>query len=374
MPVAPSVNDLVDQGLAEAEDRRNDLLFSDGDVSLAQIHAGAAMADAAVRFSAQAFKATFIDLAEGDDLTALVDDHLNLPRQQATAAQVTLAFSRTSAGGAGTIAAGTIVATAIAADGSEQRFAVDNNVGVGAGANGPFTATATAVTDGRAGNVAAAAITRIVDALFDTTFSVTNAAAAGGGNDQESDPQLRQRARTFWSTLRRGTLAALEFGALTVASVRTARAIEDPTGLVTVLVADEDGNSTAQMVTDVETALEAWRSAGVVVTVIGGTRLPVGVFVYLILRDGVDLNPLITPVTDAITAQMAKQRQGETLYLYQLVRAILDVDPDGIESAQIGLDVGSLGSYNFTAGDTTPTSAQTIRAGTITVDLGPLVV
>jgi hypothetical protein len=364
----------VDQGLAEAEDRRNDLLFSDGDVSLAQIHAGAAMADAAVRFSAQAFKATFIDLAEGDDLTALVDDHLNLPRQQATAAQVTLAFSRTSAGGAGTIAAGTIVATAIAADGSEQRFAVDNNVGVGAGANGPFTATATAVTDGRAGNVAAAAITRIVDALFDTTFSVTNAAAAGGGNDQESDPQLRQRARTFWSTLRRGTLAALEFGALTVASVRTARAIEDPTGLVTVLVADEDGNSTAQMVTDVETALEAWRSAGVVVTVIGGTRLPVGVFVYLILRDGVDLNPLITPVTDAITAQMAKQRQGETLYLYQLVRAILDVDPDGIESAQIGLDVGSLGSYNFTAGDTTPTSAQTIRAGTITVDLGPLVV
>jgi hypothetical protein len=371
MPVAPSVNDLVDQGLAEAEDRRPDLLFSDGDVALAEIHAGAAMADATIRFGAQAFKATFIDLAEGDDLTALVDDHLNLQRQAATAASVAVTFTRTSSGAGGTIPAGTVVASVIGADGGEVRFELDNAIAVGAANNGPFAGTATCTATGRDGNVAIGGVSRIIDALFDTTFSVTNAAAGAGGNEQESDPQLRQRARTFWATLRRGTLAALEFGALTVASVRTARATEDATGLVTVLVADEDGNSNAQMVVDVEVALESWRAAGVVVTVIGGTKLAVGVQAYLILRDGVALTPLVTPVSDAITAQLAKQRQGEVLYLYQIVRAILDVDTDGIESVQILLDTTGAGSFGAGA-DFTPTSAQTIRVGALTVDQGPL--
>ena len=63
MPVAPSFQDLLDQGQAEAVARRADLLFAEGDVSLAQLHAGAAMSDANVRHGAQMFAATLLVIA-----------------------------------------------------------------------------------------------------------------------------------------------------------------------------------------------------------------------------------------------------------------------------------------------------------------------
>jgi hypothetical protein len=357
MPVAPSFQDLLDQGQAEALARRGDLLFADGDVSLAQLHAGAAMADANVRHTAQSFAATFIDLAKGDDLTALVDDHLNLQRQAPTAATVTVSFTRTSGGGAGSIPSGTVVATVQGADGAEIRFATTGAIAVGAGNNGPFTITATATTTGRTTNAAAGTITRILATLFDSTFSVTNAATAAGGNNEESDEQLRVRARAFWQTLRRGTLAALEFGALTVAAVRVAKASEDASGLVLVVVTDEDGNSNAEMVAAVEVELNNWRAAGCVVQAAGGTLLIVNVAVLLTVDDGVDIAAITPDLEDAITGRFLKWRMGDTVHIDQLKAAVINVDPDGINKA----------TFSAPADDVVPTAYQVPRVGTITI-------
>ncbi len=357
MPVAPSFSDLLAQGQAEALARRGDLLFADGDVSLAQLHAGAAMADAAVRFSAQCFAATFIDLAKGDDLTALVDDHLNLQRQAATAATVTARFVRTSGGGAGDIAAGTTIATVTAADGTEVRFTTNAIVNVPLADNGPFSVTATASVVGRDGNVAAGTVTRILATLFDSTFSVTNLAVAAGGNNEESDEQLRLRARTFGLTLRRGTLAALEFGALQVASVRVSKASETSTGLVLVVVTDEAGNSNAQMISDVEVELENWRAAGCIVQVYGGTILLVPVTAVLTVAAGVDVAALVPDLETAITGRFLKYRMGDKVWRDQVKHAIIDVDPDGIEAAALTLP----------ADDVTPTAFEVPRVGAITI-------
>jgi hypothetical protein len=356
MPVAPSPQDLLDQFIAEAVARNPRLRFAEGDITLAQGHGAQAMADAVLRYGAQAFRETFIDGAKGDALTALVDDHLNLQRSPATAAQVTVAFTRTSAGAAGTIPAGTVVATTFDADGNEVRFTTDTLINVGAGNNGPFAIGATATAVGRAGNVAGGELSRIVDQLFDSTFTVTNADLAAGGNAEESDDELKLRARSFWTTLRRGTLGALEFGALTVATVRVAKATEDATGLVTVVVTDTDGNSNAQMVALVEAALEDWRAAGVTVTVLGGAALLTDVAATMTLRDGVDATILGPLVIDAIEGRMFKLRQGETLYLDMLTAAVLAVDPDGI----LAVDFGAL------VDDVVPTSSQVIRPGTVT--------
>lgn len=356
MPVAPSFQDLLDQGLAEATARRADLLFAEGDVTLAQLHAGAAMADANVRHAAQSFAATFIDLAKGDDLTALVDDHLNLQRQAATAATVTVRFTRTSGGAGGVIPAGTVVATAIGADGTDVRYATDAVINVGAGSNGPFDIAATATTTGRTTNAAAATVTRILASLFDSTFSVTNPAAAAGGNNEESDEQLRVRARAFWQTLRRGTLAALEFGALQVPAVRVAKATEDATGLVLVVVTDEDGNSNAEMVAAVETELVNWRAAGCVVQVAGGTLLAVDVAALLTIKLGLDIAAMTPDLEDAVDGRMRKLRMGDVLYLDQLVAAIIGVDPDGINAVDFTAPVA----------DVVPTAYQVIRPGVLT--------
>ena len=371
MPVAPSFTDLVTQGQAEADARRPDLTFIAGDITLAQLHGAAAMADAVIRYAAQSFKATFIDGATGDELDALVDDHLNIQRVLATPAQATVDFVRPFDAGAepaGTILAGTTVATVFDANGDEVQFTLDANIVWALGELGPKSGSVTATVDGRDSNVVANTITRVIDVpAFDPTFTVDNPAAAGGGNDAETDEELRTRARQFFATLRRGTLAALEFGALLVPAVRVAKAVEDlATGITTVRVTDSDGNSTIQMISDVATELENWRCAGSTVNVVGGSQLLVDMTISLTVRAGFDVAAQAALLASAVETRILKLKVGETMFLDSIIGALIAVFPDDI------LDV------TFDAITTTPGGAQpiadlaagtseVIRAGTITV-------
>jgi hypothetical protein len=358
MPVAPSFDDLIEQFIAEAQAQRATLRFDDGNISEAMAHGAGAMADVVLRYAAQAFKETFLDGARGDALTARASDQHNTERNTATPATVTLRFTRTSGGAGGTINGGTTVATAIDPSGSEVRFTTDGPQVVAGAANGPFNVAATCTVTGPSGNVSAGAVTRIVDTLFDNTFTVTNPAAAGGGNEVEQDPQLRVRARTFWKTLRKATLAAIEYGALQVPSVRIAKAIEDDTtGDVTLVVSDEDGNSSAQMISDVELELESWRAAGVFVLVTGGQPLLIDVIGTMDVDAGVDPAVLAPLVNAAITSRMKKQRQGELLHLDSIKAAGIAVDPDGINAINLSTPTATV----------EPASYQVVRPGTISI-------
>ena len=371
MPVAPSFSDLVTQGQAEADARRPDLTFLAGDITLAQIHGAAAMADAVIRFAAQSFKATFIDGATGDELTALVDDHLNIQRTLATPSQVTVEFVRPSNGGtepAGTILAGTLVATQFDANGDQIQFELDANIVWALGELGPKSGNATATISGRDGNAKASTVTRVIDVpTFDPTFTVTNPATGGGGNDEETDEELRTKARQFFTTLRRGTLVALEFGALLVPSVRVAKAVEDSaTGLVTLRVTDSDGNSTSQMVTDVATELENWRCAGTIVSVLGGSQLLVDMTISLTVRVGFDVAPQATLIATAVATRILKLKVGETLFLDSLIGAIIAVYPDDILDVTFDAITTTPGGAQAIA-DLVAGNSEVIRAGTITV-------
>lgn len=358
MPVAPSFDDLIAQYEAEALAGRPDLMFLEGDITTAQQHGAGAIGDACVRHTVQSFKETFIDGAKGDALTALVDDHLNLQRQPATPAQSAVTFARTSGGAAFSLSVGFVVGTDFDAAGNTVLYTLDTIVNFGLADNGPHIANVTAQVVGKAGNVAASKIVRIVDDKPDPTLTCTNAAVAAGGNDQESDEELRVRARLFWQTLRRGTLAALEFGALQVPAVRISKATEDPsTGLVTLVVTDSDGGSTAQMVADTIAEIENWRAAGSIVTVIGGTALIVDVTGTLIGKTGVDTAVLGVPAAEAITGRMRKQKQGETLYIDSIKAAAIGVDPDALEALTLSTPLV----------DVEPTAYQVIRPGTITI-------
>lgn len=358
MPVAPSFEDLLAQFQSEALAQNNELAFNDGDVTEAQAHGAGAMGDAAIKFTIQAFKETFLDGAKADALTALVDDHLNIQRQPETAAQATVRWARTGAGAGFTLLAGFVVGSAFDSAGNTILYTTNADVTFGAADNGPHDVVVTAEVAGKAGNVAIGKITRIVDPKPDPFLTVTNLAVAAGGNDEESDEELRVRARLFWQTLRRGTLAALEFGSLQVATVRTVKASENlDTGMVTVVVADSDGGSTAQMISDVERELESWRAGGVTVNVLGGTQLAVDVTGTLVVNDGVDPAALAPLCVAAIESRMRKQRQGEVLYLDSIKAAGIGVDPDAIDSLPLSLP----------AINVVPTATQTIRPGTVTI-------
>lgn len=358
MPVAPSFSDLLAQYEAEALVARPTLQFLEGDVTTAQQHGAGAMADACIRFAVQAFKETFIDGAKGDALTALVDDHLNIQRSPATQSSVTVTFARSGGGAGGTLTAPFVIGSAFNAAGNTVLFTTNADVTFGGGDNGPYSVTATAQIAGKVGNVSAGLVNRVVDTAFSSAITVTNAATAGGGNDEETDDEVRVRARNFWQTLRRGTLAALEFGALTVPSVRIARATEDPvTGIVTLVVTDSDGNSTAQMVADVVGEIENWRAASSLVTIVGGVALIVNISGQLVAADGVDTSVLGPISAGAIAGRMRKLRQGETLYLDSIKAAALSVDSDALDALVLSTPLA----------DVVPMSGQVIRPGTITI-------
>lgn len=375
MPVlAPSFDELVALGQAEAVARRPRLGFADGDITEAQLHGSAAMADHVFGLAAKLFRDTFFDGAVGDALTALVDDHCNIQRKGATAATVNLLVLRTSFGGAGTIPAGTRFGCTKAPDGSQVTFTSNANVAVPSGQNGPFTVACTAVDTGPEGNVADDATLgwTILDTLFDATLTATQDEDAGGGNVEESDAELRQRAKTYHQTLRRGTLAALEQGALMISSVHSARAVEDPgTFLVTVVVADSDGGSSLQMVADVTAELENWRCAGAPVTVSGGTKVLVDMTIKLdVVKPGFDTTAASTDLIAAVTAKINGRRGGETVYLDTVIATVIAVAPDYIEAVSV-TQLLVAGVVQNPIGDVVPATAfTTFRPGVITIQ-GP---
>lgn len=361
---APSFDDLYNIGKAEMLIRRPDLFLAAGDMSDFIVAAMAAMGDKNTQFSAEEFRKTFVDGAKGADLTVLADDHFAIIRSAAAKSTSSVVFTRpTDTAGAGTIDGGTTISTVEDESGERVEFVTDADVVFGALDLTRPAVTITAVDTGRDGNVGAATVINIVDSVFDTTFTLTNAAAAAGGNDEESDAQLRERIRDFPTTLRRGTLAALEFGSLIVPAVRVATASETASGIVTVFVTDESGNSNAQMVADVIVELENWRCAGSVVQVTGGVIFSQNIDITIIASSGTDVDIVFTDMQAAITERVSRLGVGDgspssegVLRRSAIVSAAIGVDPDNI------LDI----IVNTPSADVVPAVAQVVRVGTIT--------
>jgi uncharacterized phage protein gp47/JayE len=357
----PSFDDLYNLGKAEMLLRRPDLFINEGDVSDVILNAAAAMADKAIGESVANLRKTFLDTASGDDLTTLVQDHFNLIRAPATLAFGALAFTRTSGPLlAGTIPAGTVVATSFDANGKRVEVTTDAAIAWIAAETGTKTVEATCTVTGPEGNVAANTLVNIISNLFDTTFTVTNLAVFAGGNDEEPDSDLRNRAKNYSSTLRRGTLAALEFGALQVPEARNATAVEETlSGLVTVYVSDENGNSNAQLISDVEDELENWRCAGTVVDVQGGVLVTQNISITVGARIGFDLDAVKPDIEAAIEESINKLKIGDDLYHDLIQSAVRAIDPENIVSVTV---------VTPAANPAVVAANQIVKAGTITIN------
>jgi hypothetical protein len=130
--------------------------------------------------------------------------------------------------------------------------------------------------------------------LFDQSITVTNPLPTAGGEDVETDDLLRNRARNFWNTARRGVLAAITQGALNVAGVVSATSIEalnvlgQPARLVELYIADSTGVANAQLTQLVQTSLNDYRGAGIYVAIFGSIPVMVPISLNLVFQAGVD--------------------------------------------------------------------------------------
>lgn len=354
-------NEVIARGEARPTNQRisRDAIFTEGtDINII-LASSAAMADEATRHIALRCAALFLDSAEGDDLDRLVSDRFgtNVIRKQASQAVAPLQFTRPNpAGGAVALTVGAKVRT-----GGGTEFALTQALAIPAGSTAPVTVNAQAVVPGTTGNVAGGTILQFVQAPPDPDLAVTNPTAATGGADVESDASFRGRARDFYRAARRGTLAAIEFGARSVAGVSSATAVEildtdgDPTGHVQLFVADTNGQANQILADAVRLALDDFRAAGIVVDVFGATPRFEDITLRLRFTTGTDTAAAVEELRFLIVVAVNALGPNEILpvsLLYQQARRVpgIIVLDDSVQEP-LGDVVPNLGEIIKTSAD-----------------------
>lgn len=246
MPDLPSFSDLFRVGRDEILSRNPKLsreaVEREGTDANILLAGAAAMADEVVGQVADLSAAIFLDSAVGEALDRFVFDRFGLTRKPAAASIGSVEFftivpSPTTF----TIPTGVVVQTAEAV----QLITTESGI-FEVGATGPVVLAVRSSLAGSDQDVKAGSINSIVSAITGAAddIAVTNTFATVGGDEVETDDSLRERARRFFTTARRGTVAAIEAAALNVPGVQTATAFEvldvvgRPVRLVQLVVAD----------------------------------------------------------------------------------------------------------------------------------------
>lgn len=365
MPDSPTRAELFDLGAAEIRARSDarppgtrvnpDVVFLEGsDLNILNASASA-MADEVVRQVVLRETALFLDGAKREDLDRLVADRFSptVVRKAATPSVGDLVLTRV----AGALPAFTLPAGSRIKTGSGVDVETTVTVSLAAGSNGPVTAPAQARTAGISGNVAANTLTQFSTPPSDPEVHVTNPEPFAGGDETETDARLRARARNFFLTARRGTFAAIEFGALTVPGVRQATAVEEidafghPTGRVALYVADALGQGNAALVSAVRNAEVEYRAAGVWVDASGSIPTFVPIRYRLRFAAGVDSTRAFDLVRSATIAAVNALPPNATLQvslLFSVARSVAGVivDDDAVQEP---------------VGDLVPSPGQAIR-------------
>jgi uncharacterized phage protein gp47/JayE len=314
--------------------------------------AASLMGEANTASWARCMRSLFIDTAVGDELDRKAYDSFGITRKSASPATVDLSFSRTDfSGGGGTLAAGARVTTAAGAV-----FALQTEVTFGATDLGAV-GSAMAQLVGPTQNVSAGIVTAFLDAPFDSSIQVTNPGPAAGGADAESDAQFRGRIRSYYLTLRRGVIGAIQYAATTIAgvSVSTAYEIENPgsglpAGAVELIIADDSGNASSSMIQQVKDVLLAFRACGIPVFVSGGTVVFEQVVYQLAFATGVDTVGAASEVRSVAIAVSQFLQPGQSLLRSDLIAAARAVP---------GVIVGA-GALPVPVGDIVPPDNNTI--------------
>lgn len=339
------------------------------------------------------FKKTFIDTADGpeitggpDDLQTLAVDHFGDEFARPGAAQATgvVAFSRpTSGAGNVSILAGTIVKTATSAAGNAVRFEVVTGVTL---TGLTVNASVRAVVAGTSGNVQANKVTVIETALTDPTVVVNNAAGFAGGSNVMSDSEYREFIRNLITKIRGATKEAIEAAAKTVAGVVQATAIELQVPVIkydiatddilsgeeffripfpTLYIADANGTASPTLIQSVKDAIEEVRAFGVYIKVAAASALAINWTAAITLNvsgpNYAEFSSDTTKLTDAMQAYITELAIGSDFIVADAEAAIMALyGPSG---------TNDLTAFNTSvpSGDVATAANEKLIPGTMTI-------
>jgi len=305
---------------------------------------------------AQGINSLLLDGAQDDDLDRYALDRYDLLRKGASPAVGSVRFFRSSSAlGAGSIPIGTRLNTS-----GNVEFITTSVANFGL-TDLQSTCDVRAVQAGKATEVGANTIRKIEQSqlLWDQSIQVTNDETTAGGEDREDDDTFKKRIRNFWNTARRGILAAIEFGALTVPGVVSAQAVEaitngtQPARVVNLYIADSSGVASNALTAQVQVALLDYRAGGIAVIIFNSIPLIASVSLALQFQAGVDTQTLSDNIRAAVVEFVNSLPVNGPLYVADIFSVLRRFVPDGLIQNQ--------SSIVTPVGDLIPPVGQTIR-------------
>jgi len=325
----------------------------------------------------QLLTATRLATSQNEDVDSFVND-FDMERLPGTTATGIVTFSRFVPTYQTFVPIGALVQTLDAS----QTFAVyadTNNVQYspnagGAGVPGYIVPAAVTGIDvpvqnqivGSAGNIQAGAI-QLVQTGISGIDSVTNAAAFTNGFDEESDAAVRARFVLYINSLSKGTEGAIGYAITSVQQGLQYQIIENPPpapGLppaVTVYIDDGTGALPAAVLVECQTAVNAYRAAGVSVGVFAATPLTASVTMTITTAANFQHPTVLAQVTAAIATYINGLGLGATPALGTLYYAAVSAVAMGVPGV-IGVSAYTL---NGATSDLVPNAGQTIKPGVI---------
>ncbi len=311
----------------------------------------------------------FLDSARGDALRRLVFDRFNLRPKDAAPALCSVRFSTTTPAPVGfSIPAGTELVS--------QRgvsFVTTATVNFAAGQTVLYPVPVRSVLAGLNQATGASQIAAIVSTIAGAPddLAVTNPLATSGADDEESEASLRERARQFYVTARRGTLQAIEAAAVGVPGVRSALAMDAvdaqgrPARWVQLVVTDAFSEQlvdltsvpyyysaqSQQLRAVVFRALDDVRAGGIYVEVVVGQVVLVPIHLRLAFQAGA--NPdVVTSMARAVIVNAVNARPPGTRLVLADLAQLLAAVPGLVYT---GTEIAS------PPGDVVPSAVQVIR-------------
>lgn len=332
MPDLPSSSELFriarDEALGKNARLSREAIEREGMDANILIASGAAMGDEVSGQLAQLAASLFLDSAVGEDLDRLVFDRYGLTRKPAAASIGSVSFTTTVAS-ATTFSIPTDVVLQTA---TGLQF-VTTEAGVFTVATtGPVVLAVRSVLAGSDQDAKIGEITSIVSQISGspTDLVVTNPLATVGGDDVETDDSLRERARRFFTTARRGTNAAIEAAALNVPGIQTASVFEvidalgRPARLVQLIVADA---FTEQFINFTTVPPQFEQQSQAITTAVNEALAdvrPAGIFVQVIVA-----NVVVQPIQLALSFLAGADVNGSALQARATTANFVNALPPG---------------------------------------------
>lgn len=232
--------------------------------------------------------------------------------------------------------------------------------------------TVQALVGGTGGNISEGTLT-VLQTGVSGIDTVINPSAFTNGINQESDAALKARFIAFMNSLSEGTLGAFAFAITSLQQGLQYKLIENvdyngsaDNGMVTVIIDDGSGNTPTATVNLVASAIISVRAAGIRSAVFAATKLSANVVMTIGVKQGYVAAVVQLQVIAALTTAINGVGMGDplgpgpTLDHAMLGQAAFNV-PGVASVTGVTLNSGT--------GDLTGTKLQTIKAGTLTVNL-----